>query len=82
MSSLSPPEASVPILTVWDYKAVCFALDLVDQLGAAHGFDPADLINPRTKEPFGPWIERVRGAMHLFEAVPPRESTPRSDGVT
>jgi len=53
---------------------VRFVLDLVDRLGAAHGFDPADLINPRTKEPFGPWIERVRKAMRLFDAMAPAES--------
>ena len=72
----SATEASFLILTDRDYKAVRFVLDLVDRLGAAHGFDPADLINPRTKEPFGPWIERVRRAMRLFEAMAPTESGP------
>jgi len=77
----SPAEAWFLILTDRDYQAVRFVLDLVDRLGAAHGFDPADLINPRTNEPFGPWIERVRTAMRLFEATPPaRSGRAREDG--
>jgi hypothetical protein len=70
----SAADAAFLILTERDYRAVRFVLDLVDRLGATHGFDPADLINPRTKEPSGPWIERVRRAMRLFEAMPPAES--------
>jgi hypothetical protein len=77
----SAAHDSFLILTDRDYKAVRFVLDLVDRLGEAHGFDPADLINPRTKEPFGPWIERLRRAMRLFEAMPPAESgRAREDG--
>ena len=67
------------IVTDRDYKAVRFVLDLVDRLGAAHGFDPADLINPRTNEPFGPWIERVRRVMRLFEAMLAAESGPAQE---
>jgi hypothetical protein len=47
-------------LTQEEYRALRFALDLVDRLGAEHGFDPAELVNPRTGEPFGACIERMR----------------------
>ena len=46
-----------------DGAAVPFVLDLVARLGGAHGFDPADLIWPRTKKPFAPFIERLRSAV-------------------
>lgn len=51
-----------------EYDAIRATLDLVDRLGAAHGFDPAKLVNQRTHEPFGPFITRMRGAMRSFEA--------------
>jgi hypothetical protein len=51
-----------------EYLAARFVIDLVDRLGAEHGFDPAELINPRTQAPFGPVIEDLRGAIREYEA--------------
>lgn len=69
----------LPLGTRDDYVAVRFVIDLVDRLGVEHGFDPAELINPRTQEPFGPFIRRMRTAIRLFEASS-REDRPKHDG--
>jgi len=50
-------------MTKEEYRAVRFALDLVDRVGLEHGFDPAELVNPRTGQPFGAFIERMRSAL-------------------
>ena len=73
-----PPDGSADapllILTDSDYEAVRFVLEIVDQLGAAYGFSPGELISPRTNGPFAPFIERLRRGMQLFEAMPPDAS--------
>jgi hypothetical protein len=55
-------------MTKEEYRALRFVLDLVDRLGAEHGFDPAELVNPRTGQPFGAFIERMRTALLRAEA--------------
>lgn len=50
-----------------EYDAIRVALDLVDRLGAAHGFDPAKLVNQRTRQPFGPFISRMRRAVRSID---------------
>lgn len=56
-------------MTKEEYRVVRFAIDLVDRLGVEHGFDPAELVNSRTGQPFGPFIERLRRAMLRVEAA-------------
>jgi hypothetical protein len=59
----------IPLTTLEDHRAVRFVVEFVDRLGEECGFDPAGLINPRTKEPFGPFIERLRSALRSYEAA-------------
>lgn len=66
-------------MTKEEYRAVRFALDLVDRLGAEHGFDPTELVNPRTGQPFGALIDRVRRAMLRVEAYCLDEPNGRDD---
>jgi hypothetical protein len=73
--------AALVILSRRDYEAIRCAVELVDQLGEAHGFDPAELTSPRTQEPLGPFIERLRCAMRLFETFPPEDPSDRQGGV-
>jgi hypothetical protein len=55
-------------VTKEESRAVLFALDLVDRLGAEYGFDPAELVNPRTGRPFGAFIARMRRTMLRVDA--------------
>jgi hypothetical protein len=55
-----PGGAGPRALTQEECRAVRFALELVDRLAAEHGFDPAELVSPRTGQPFGACIERMR----------------------
>jgi hypothetical protein len=65
----APHDGHRPLLTQEEYRAVRFAIDLVDRLGAEHGFDPAELVSPITGQPFGAFIERMRSAMLRVEAA-------------
>jgi hypothetical protein len=52
-SALSPEQCS----------HVRFVLELVDQLAERHGFDPSDLIDPRTGNSLAPVLARMRQAL-------------------
>ena len=52
-----------PALTPDERAAVRFVIELVDLLAARHGFDPSELVNPRTGRPLGPAIARMREAL-------------------
>ena len=59
-----------PALTPEERAALRFVIDLVDLLAARHGFDPAQLINPRTGRPLGPTLARMRDALDDDDAPP------------
>ena len=45
------------------YGRIRFVLELVDQLADRHGFDPAELTDPRTGQPLAPVLARMRQAL-------------------
>ena len=52
-----------PGLTPEERASVRLVVELVDMLAARHGFDPAELISPRTGTPLGPVLARMRDAL-------------------
>jgi hypothetical protein len=56
-----PPQTAP--LTSEQRHHLLFVLDLVDQLAARHGFDPAELLSTRTGAPLGPTLARMRAAL-------------------
>jgi hypothetical protein len=50
-------------LTTEQRRHVSFVLELVDLLASRHGFDADELVNPRTGEPLGPLLDRLRSAV-------------------
>lgn len=52
-----------PGLTPDERASVRLVVELVDMLAARHGFDPAELISPRTGTPLGPVLARMRDAL-------------------
>jgi hypothetical protein len=57
-------RAAVP-----DARQICFVVDLVDGLAQRAGFDPEELIDPRTGASFGPFLARVKAALLVRAAV-------------
>jgi hypothetical protein len=58
-------------LTPDERAAVRLVIELVDLLAERHGFDPTELVNPRTGTPLGPVLARMRDAMRNSEQTPP-----------
>ena len=52
-----------PGLTPEERASVRLVIELVDMLAVRHGFDPAELISPRTGTPLGPVLARMRDAL-------------------
>jgi hypothetical protein len=52
-----------PVLTPDERAAVRLVIELVDLLAERHGFDPAELVNPRTGRALGPALTRMREAV-------------------
>ena len=50
-----------------DYRLLRLMLDLIDRLAAGGGWDPAELVNPRTNQTFGPVLERTRTVVRRYE---------------
>jgi hypothetical protein len=46
---------------------VRLVLDLVDALAECHGFEPAELVSPRTGVPLGPALARMRQAIAVTD---------------
>jgi hypothetical protein len=59
-----------PELTPDERAAVRLVIELVDLLAARHGFDPAELVNPRTGKPLGPALGRMRDALREPDTRP------------
>jgi hypothetical protein len=60
-----------------EYSSLRFAIDLVDRLAAEHGFDPAELVSPRTHESLEPLIDRIRATVDSFEKASGRDAPGR-----
>ena len=56
-----------PALTPDERAAVRLVIELVDLLAERHGFDPSELVNPRTGRRLGPALARMREALHEGE---------------
>lgn len=65
--SVDHPKPVEPVLGEADYRALRFAIELVDRLGIEHGFDPAELVSGRTNEPLGPFLDRLRSLVRSLE---------------
>jgi hypothetical protein len=50
-----------------DYRLLRLMLDLIDHLATRGSWDPAELVNPRTNQTFGPVLERTRTAVRRYE---------------
>lgn len=59
---------SHPPLSGDDYRVLALMLDLIDRLAARGGWDPAEMIDPRTNQTFAPVLERTRAAVRSYEA--------------
>jgi hypothetical protein len=57
-----------PALTPDERAAVRLVIELVDLLAERHGFDPTELVNPRTGRSLGPALGRMREALREGEA--------------
>lgn len=52
-----------------DARQVCLVVDLVDSLAQRAGFDPEELVDPRTGASFGPFFARVKAALLVRTAL-------------
>ena len=58
-------------LTPDERAAVRLVIELVDLLAERHGFDPKELVNPRTGTSLGPVLARMRDAVEDEDQSPP-----------
>ena len=65
-----------PALTPDERAAVRLVIELVDLLAARHGFDPTELVNPRTGRPLGPALTRMREALRESGSGGERDGRP------
>jgi len=52
-----------------DARQICLVVDLVDGLAQRAGFDPQELVDPRTGTSFGPLLARVKAALLVRAAL-------------
>jgi hypothetical protein len=69
-----------PALTPDERAAVRLVIELVDLLAARHGFDPTELVNPRTGRPLGPALTRMREALREGETEGDPPPEPQAGG--
>ena len=62
------PGPNGPVPTV-DYRHARLAIDLVDDIAARAGFDPEELVDPRTGATFGPFLAHVKAALLVQAAL-------------
>lgn len=60
------PSGAAPTV---DYRHACLVIDLVDDLAARAGFDPEELVDPRTGATFGPFLAHVKAALLVQAAL-------------
>jgi hypothetical protein len=72
---VEPPSrgSEIPPLSPEQCHQVRLVLDLVGLLAERHGFDPAELVSPRTGAPLGPALARMRDALQASDAECGRE---------
>ena len=73
------PRRRTAALSPEQCRYVRFTLDLVDLLAGRCGFDPADLVSPRTGAPLGPALGRMREALEASQVESGRENPRRQE---